>query len=74
MFGAFVLMRRWYGLHNRKWGAKLQIFMTEDEAMCAIKKIRARRIRHGYVEVDSVFTDCGTTGKTERSAETGYRS
>lgn len=50
LFGAFVLFRRWYGLHNRRWGAKRQVFLSEDEAMREIKLIRARRARHGYVE------------------------
>ncbi|MCX8016779.1 MAG: hypothetical protein N2690_02575 [Rhodocyclaceae bacterium] len=51
LFGAFVLFRRWYGLHNRRWGAKRQIFLSEDEALREVKRIRAVRARRGYAEI-----------------------
>lgn len=49
MFGAFVLYRRWYGLHNRRGGMKRQVFLCEDDALREVRRIVRTRQRHGYV-------------------------
>lgn len=51
LLGDYVLYRRWYGLRNRRWGAKRQVFLSEDEAIKEVERIRKLRVRHGYVEV-----------------------
>jgi len=52
LFGAFVLFRRWYGLSNRRGGAKRQIFLNEDAALKEVKRIERIRFRHGYQRLD----------------------
>ena len=41
LFGAFILYRRWYGLHNRRGGIKRQI----------VQRVERTRVRRGYVPV-----------------------
>lgn len=53
LFGAFVLYRRWYGLRNRRGGAKHQVFQTEDAALREVRRVARIRQRHGYREVRS---------------------
>lgn len=52
LFGAFVLHRRWYGLHNRRGGMKRQVFEREQDALKEVRRIVRVRERHGYVPVD----------------------
>ena len=49
LFGDFVLVRRWYGLHNRRHGGKMQVFSDESQALDAFAKIDSTRRQHGYV-------------------------
>jgi predicted DNA-binding WGR domain protein len=49
LFGAFVLFRRWYGLHNCKGGMKRQVFLDEEDALREVRRVTAIRRRHGYV-------------------------
>ena len=53
LFGAFILQRRWFGLHNRRGGIKQQVFEEEVDAQRTIKRIRRERERHGYRVVAS---------------------
>jgi predicted DNA-binding WGR domain protein len=48
LFGAFVLNRRWYGLHNRRGGWKRQVFEHEEDAIREVRRIVRVRERHGY--------------------------
>ena len=48
LFGAFVLVRRWYGLGNRRGGVKREVFLQEDAALRELKRIERLRVRHGY--------------------------
>jgi predicted DNA-binding WGR domain protein len=48
LFGAFILRRRWYGLSNRRGGAKQQVFLNESDALKEIRRIMRTRERHGY--------------------------
>jgi len=48
LFGAFILRRRWYGLSNRRGGAKQQVFLNESDALKEIRRITRTRERHGY--------------------------
>jgi len=48
LFGAFILYRRWYGLHNHRGGMKEQVFMDESEAMREVGRIVRTRLRNGY--------------------------
>lgn len=48
LFGAFVLIRRWYGLGNRRGGVKREVFLQEDAALRELKRIERLRTRHGY--------------------------
>ena len=48
LFGAFILHRHWYGLHNHRGGIKQQVFEDEEDAQRTIKRIRRERERHGY--------------------------
>lgn len=48
LFGAFVLHRRWFGLHNRRGGVKRQVFEDEQRALAEIKRLARVRERHGY--------------------------
>jgi len=48
LFGAFILRRRWYGLFNRRGGAKQQVFLDESDALKEIRRIARIRERHGY--------------------------
>lgn len=52
LFGAVVLYRRWYGLHNRRGGMKRQVFEREQDALKEVHRIVRVRERHGYVPVD----------------------
>ncbi len=49
LLGDFVLYRRWFGLHNRRWGCKRQVFLSEEEALKEAHRIMRVRERHGYV-------------------------
>jgi predicted DNA-binding WGR domain protein len=51
LFGACVLYRRWYGLHNRRGGMKRQVFEREEEALKIVRRIMRVRERHGYTLV-----------------------
>jgi len=48
LFGAFILRRRWYGLSNRRGGAKQQVFLNESDALKEIRRIMRTREKHGY--------------------------
>lgn len=52
LFGAFVLIRRWYGLGNRRGGAKREVFLHEDAALRELKRIERLRVRHGYRKLE----------------------
>lgn len=73
LLGHFVLSRRWYGLHNRKWGAKRQVFLSEDEVMREIGRIRALRARHGYVERPEHLASARTDQKGGLCAQSAPR-
>ncbi|MDF1482161.1 WGR domain-containing protein [Extensimonas sp. H3M7-6] len=49
LLGDFVLVRRWYGLFNKRHGGKMQVFLQETEALDAVDKIDRARLRRGYV-------------------------
>ena len=51
LFGAFILYRRWFGLHNRRGGIKQQIFLDQDSALREFQRIERTRARRGYVPV-----------------------
>jgi len=51
LFGAFILYRRWYGLHNRRGGIKRQIFLDQDSAVREFQRVERTRTRRGYVPV-----------------------
>ena len=53
LFGAFILYRRWYGLHNRRGGIKRQIFLDQDSALREFQRIERARARRGYVPVSN---------------------
>lgn len=48
LFGAFILCRRWYGLHNRRGGTKRQVFEDEQEAMRELARVHRQRTSRGY--------------------------
>lgn len=48
LLGGYVLWRRWYGLHNRRHGTKVQVFEREDLALREIERVVRRRERRGY--------------------------
>ena len=48
LFGAFVLHRRWFGLHNRRGGVKRQVFDDEQRALAEVERLARVRERHGY--------------------------
>ncbi len=52
LFGAFILYRRWYGLHNRRGGIKRQVFLDQDSATREFHRIQKARMRRGYITVD----------------------
>lgn len=52
LFGAFVLFRRWYGLGNRRGGAKRHVFLDEEAALREMKRIEKLRFRRGYQRLD----------------------
>lgn len=49
LFGDFVLVRRWYGLFNKRHGGKMQVFLQEAQALDAVGMIDRARMRRGYV-------------------------
>ena len=51
LFGAFILYRRWFGLHNRRGGIKQQIFLDQDSALREFQRVERTRVRRGYVPV-----------------------
>jgi len=51
LFGAFILYRRWFGLHNRRGGIKRQIFLDQDSALREFQRVERTRVRRGYVPV-----------------------
>lgn len=53
LFGAFILLRRWYGLHNRRGGVKQQVFEDQEEAMLEWGRVQRLRERRGYRVVTS---------------------
>lgn len=48
LFGAFILYRCWFGLHNHRGGLKQQVFEDEKDALREVKSIRHVREKHGY--------------------------
>lgn len=48
LFGAFVLIRVWYGLGNRRGGVKRDVFLQENVALRELQRIERLRTRHGY--------------------------
>lgn len=48
LFGAYILRRRWYGLNNRRGGAKQQVFLCMSDALKEVRRITRTRERHGY--------------------------
>jgi predicted DNA-binding WGR domain protein len=58
LLGDFVLVRRWYGLFNKRHGGKMQVFLQETEALDAVDKIDRARLRRGYVR--KTVTRCAT--------------
>lgn len=52
LFGAFILIRRWYGLGNRRGGVKREVFLQEDAALRELKRIERLRARHGYRKLE----------------------
>lgn len=48
LFGAFVIVRRWYGLANRRGGMKRQVFLDETDALREFRRVQQMRTRHGY--------------------------
>lgn len=48
LLGAFVLTRHWFGLNNRRHGSRVDVYRAEEEAAKAVRRIFARRFRHGY--------------------------
>ena len=52
LFGAFVLVRRWYGLGNRRGGVKRDVFLQVEEALRELKRVERLRVRHGYRRLD----------------------
>ena len=51
LFGAFILYRRWFGLHSRRGGVKQQIFLDQDSALREFQRVERTRVRRGYVPV-----------------------
>ncbi|MDR9095487.1 WGR domain-containing protein [Burkholderia multivorans] len=51
LFGDYVLYRRWYGLHCKRWGTKRQVFFSEDAALATLRRIVRTRQRHGYMPI-----------------------
>jgi predicted DNA-binding WGR domain protein len=51
LFGAFILYRRWFGLHNRRGGIKQQIFLDQDSALREFHRVEKTRARRGYIPV-----------------------
>jgi hypothetical protein len=47
LFGAFILYRRWYGLHNRRGGIKRQIFLDQDSALREFQRVERTRAGAG---------------------------
>jgi predicted DNA-binding WGR domain protein len=54
LLGSFVLLRRWYGLHNRRGGFKQQIFEDELTAQKEFLRISKLRGRRGYSQVGKI--------------------
>lgn len=54
LLGDLVLIRRWYGLGNRRGGFKREVFLQEGEARKAIGRICRSRLQHGYHLLGSV--------------------
>ena len=48
MFGFYVLIRRWYGLSNRRGGMKREVFDNEQSALQAFGRVEKLRVRLGY--------------------------
>ena len=53
MFGAFILIRAWYGLGNRRGGVKRDVFLLEDVALRELQRIERLRARHGYRRLEA---------------------
>ncbi len=49
LLGDFILYRRWYGLRNRRWGTKRQVFAEESLAMREFDRVEKIRVKRGYV-------------------------
>ncbi len=56
LFGFYVLIRRWYGLSNRRGGMKREVFDDEKSALQAFGRVEKLRIRRGY-QPSSVSAD-----------------
>lgn len=52
LFGAFVVIRHWYGLGSRRGGVKRQVFLQEDAALRELKRIERLRVRRGYRKLE----------------------
>jgi predicted DNA-binding WGR domain protein len=48
LFGAFILYRRWFGMHNHRGGLKQQVFEDEKDASREVESIWRTREKHGY--------------------------
>lgn len=48
LFGGFWLLRRWWGLHNRRGSGKREQFWDLGQTWSHAQRIVHRRLRHGY--------------------------
>ena len=48
LLGDYVVLRRWYGLANRRGGQKQQVFMDPGLAWQEVRRIERMRERRGY--------------------------
>jgi len=48
LLGALVLERHWFGLLNRRHGSKVDVFQEEGAAVRTVRRVVARRLKHGY--------------------------
>lgn len=52
LFGGFWVLRRWWGRHNRRGGAKRHQLATLRDCITLINTVAKTRQRHGYACVD----------------------
>lgn len=48
LLGDVVLMRRWFGLTNRRGGFKQDVFRSEEAALRRADRLMQVRLSHGY--------------------------